>query len=129
MFFFFFQIPIPQDDGPDPVCPIAYTAEFVETMNYFRAVLASDERSKRALTLTERVISLNPANYTAWYFRRLCLVALGPDADWRVELVFCNDTAIAQQKNYQVWYHRQTVIGALTASASLVEEDMAPITV
>lgn len=59
-------VPVPQDDGPDPVCPIAYTADFVETMNYFRAILASDERSARALRLTNDVISKNPANYTAW---------------------------------------------------------------
>src|SRR5438045_2289658 len=58
--------PVPQDDGPDPVCPIAYTAEFKETMDYFRAILHRDERSPRALALTEHVIKINPANYTAW---------------------------------------------------------------
>jgi hypothetical protein len=42
-----------------------------ETMNYFRAILRKDERSSRALHLTTEVIKLNPANYTAWYFRRL----------------------------------------------------------
>ena len=58
--------PIEQDDGPDPVCPIAYTSKFKEVMGYFRAVMHADERSERALGLTKTVIDLNPANYTAW---------------------------------------------------------------
>lgn len=59
-------VPIEQDDGPDPVCPIAYTPAFKETMDYFRAILHKDERSARALELTRHVIDINPANYTAW---------------------------------------------------------------
>ena len=56
--------PIAQDDGPKPVVPIAYTDAFRESMDRFRAILAKDERSPRALELTSDVIALNPANYT-----------------------------------------------------------------
>ena len=31
-------LPIPQDDGPEPVCAIAYTEEYIEVMDLFRAV-------------------------------------------------------------------------------------------
>jgi len=38
----------------------------VETMDYFRAILAKDEHSARALALTAEAIKLNPSNYTVW---------------------------------------------------------------
>ena len=37
--------PIPQDDGPSPVCAIAYSSDFTKAMDYFRAILKADERS------------------------------------------------------------------------------------
>ncbi len=68
--------PIPQDDGPEPVCAIAYTPEFIEAHDYLRAVLKADERSERAFKITTVCLKMNPANYTVWHFRRKCLIAL-----------------------------------------------------
>jgi protein farnesyltransferase/geranylgeranyltransferase type-1 subunit alpha len=70
-------------------------------MDYFRAILNLDERSSRALALTEEVIVLNAANYTAWHFRRLCLEAL--KSDLKKEMAYVDRIANRNPKNYQLW--------------------------
>lgn len=97
--------PVPQDDGPHPVVPILYTPQFRQTMDYFRAILALDERSPRSLLLTQEVIMLNAGNYTVWHFRRLVLQALSSDL-WE-ELKFIEKIAESNYKNYQIWHHRR----------------------
>ena len=60
-------VPIPQDDGcANPLAAIAYSEQYSEAMSYLRAVMASSERSKRVLKLTEDIIKMNPAHYTVW---------------------------------------------------------------
>ncbi|KAK6161657.1 hypothetical protein DH2020_005038 [Rehmannia glutinosa] len=99
--------PVPQDDGPNPVVPIAYTDDFSETMDYFRAVYLADERSTRALQLTKEAISLNSGNYTVWQFRRLILEAL--NVELLEELHFVEQITRDNSKNYQIWHHRRWV--------------------
>lgn len=103
--------PIPQDDGPNPVVAINYTDEFRQLMDVFRAILAVDEMSERALALTSEVIEINPANYTAWHFRRRCLEALG--SDLYSELRFIEEKAYDNPKNYQIWFHRRAIVERL----------------
>ncbi|KAI5351698.1 hypothetical protein L3X38_004589 [Prunus dulcis] len=67
-------VPVEQDDGLNPVVPIAYKEEFIETMNYFRALYRVDERSSPALQLTTEAIKLNSRNYT---FFEICLGGVG----------------------------------------------------
>lgn len=71
--------PLPQDDGGlHPLAAIAYTDEYSEAMGYLRAVMAKNEFSERVLSLTEHIISMNPAHYTVWY---VCGSVLGRVSD------------------------------------------------
>lgn len=57
---------IAQDDTAHPLAAIAYPNEYAEAMGYLRAVMAKNEYSERVLSLTEDIISMNPAHYTVW---------------------------------------------------------------
>lgn len=111
--------PLPQNDGPNPVVPIAYKDDFTETMDLFRAVFHAQERSPRALSLTSHAISLNPGNYTVWQFRRVILEAL--NVDLLGELDFTQSISNGNSKNYQLWHHRRWVAEKLGASATSKE--------
>jgi len=100
--------PVLQDDGVNAPCQIAYTEEFKDVMNYFRAIVSRNEISERALQLTEDAIDQNPANYTAWYYRRVVLFGLNKDLT--EEVTYMNEMTEKNEKNYQMWYHRQAIL-------------------
>lgn len=105
--------PVPEfeSEALPPICHIAYSERFRETMDYFRAVLRSEEHSERALELSKEAILCNQSNYTAWHYRRECLVALhAPRERWEAELELVALVAEMNPKNYQLWYHRQAVV-------------------
>ncbi|KAH0285304.1 CaaX farnesyltransferase alpha subunit [Aureobasidium namibiae CBS 147.97] len=113
-------VPLPQDDGgPNPLAAIAYTDEYSEAMSYLRAIMAKNEMSERALSLTEDIIDMNAAHYTVWLYRSEILKAL--DSDLSQELDWLNETALAHQKNYQIWHHRQLVVDRLNSCAGEAE--------
>ncbi|TKA77603.1 hypothetical protein B0A55_03123 [Friedmanniomyces simplex] len=104
--------PLPTDEGGShPLAQIAYSADYEETMSYLRALMAANEFSPRALDLTEDLIDMNPAHYTVWLYRAQCLFAL--NSDLHEELEWLNETALAHQKNYQIWHHRNLVVDKL----------------
>ncbi|TKA27769.1 hypothetical protein B0A50_04870 [Salinomyces thailandicus] len=105
-------VPLPTDEGgPNPLAAIAYSDDYSETMSYLRAVMAAKEHSPRVLDLTEDLIDMNPAHYTVWLYRAETLFAL--HSDLRAELEWLNETALAHQKNYQIWHHRNLIVDRL----------------
>merc|ERR1712178_413800 len=109
--------PIPQDDGPHPVVQIAYSENFKDCYDYFRAIYEKHELSERAMELTDACIKFNPANYTVWEYRRQIVKELilsfkdevkQEDVDRELELVkfvVSNDS-----KNYHAWQHRISLL-------------------
>lgn len=77
-------------------------------MSYFRAIVHKHELSQRALDLTMDCITFSPSNYTVWQYRRQCLRALG--CDLVAELILMEDICLQCPKNYQIWFHRQSLI-------------------
>ena len=82
-------------------------------MDYFRAAYLKNEISERSLRLTERALKLNPANYTAWFYRRQCLMKLRSQSDLWKELDFLESISGDNPKNYQIWYHRRRIVQEL----------------
>lgn len=136
--------PIPQDDGPNPVCVIDYPESFVEVMGFLRAIMKKEERSERALELTAIALRFNPANYTTWWYRRQCLASLSnppPISHCPTDSKFTyyspelieKDLKLAQvlggpnPKNYQIWYHRRNLLERIlreNPSLNIVEEQL-----
>lgn len=115
--------PIEQDDGPRPVCAIAYPAEYARLMGFFRAVMASAERSPRVLELTAALAEHNAAHYTVWHVRRECLwaLALSDDSVLSDELRYSAEVARENPKNYQIWYHRRALVEKVGQAAAQAE--------
>ncbi len=92
-------------------------------------MLQLNEMSERAWDVTTDAIQVNPANYTAWHYRRLLINALHKDL--RSELEFLEEVGGDNPKNYQIWHHRRVMselIGPsvvpveLEATATIIQE-------
>lgn len=98
--------PLYVDDG-GKVVAIQYSHVHVQTLAYFRALIARNERSARMLRMTELMIMRNQADYTAWQVRWECILALGEEADLAYEFDFTHGIMRDNAKNYQLWNHRR----------------------
>ncbi|XP_037927411.1 protein farnesyltransferase/geranylgeranyltransferase type-1 subunit alpha [Teleopsis dalmanni] len=117
-------VPLEQDDGENPIVAIAYSSKFREVFDYFRAILAKQEKSLRALDLTSDALRLNTSNYTVWQYRREILNEL--KSDLKKELDYICEVIRENAKNYQVWHHRRVIVEMLNdASQELAVTQMA----
>ncbi|KAH9973756.1 hypothetical protein BGW80DRAFT_1437112 [Lactifluus volemus] len=104
-------VPIAQYENIQPLAPIFYSPEYKDATDYFRAIVKAGEKSSRVLQLTETIIRLNPAHYSAWQYRYETLIAIS--APLEPELVLTNALTKTSFKTYQVWHHRRLLLTAL----------------
>ncbi|OBZ67962.1 Protein farnesyltransferase/geranylgeranyltransferase type-1 subunit alpha [Grifola frondosa] len=97
----------------NPIAPIFYTEEYKDATDYFRGIVKSGETSSRVLELTEHIIRMNPAHYSAWQYRYKTLLALHSPLDEELRLM--DALAIQFLKTYQVWHHRRLLLTALNS--------------
>ncbi|ODQ82588.1 hypothetical protein BABINDRAFT_164359 [Babjeviella inositovora NRRL Y-12698] len=111
--------PLPISEENPQLCQILYKEEYKTTMGLLRALLAKKEYSERALALTERVIELIAAHYTVWQYRYH--IVLNINRSILEELDWCEEIALENLKNYQIWNYRQLLIEHLLSQGC--EED------
>ncbi|KAG6829053.1 hypothetical protein H0H87_012754 [Tephrocybe sp. NHM501043] len=120
--------PLAQYEDEKPIAPIFYSQEYKDATDYFRGIVKTGEKSQRVLELTEDIIRLNPAHYTAWSvvipylaFQHLHLTSiahrqyryetlLAINAPLDVELKLMDELAVLYLKTYQVWHHRRLLL-------------------
>ncbi|QSL66085.1 hypothetical protein MERGE_000458 [Pneumocystis wakefieldiae] len=100
--------PVFQDEGVDPIAPIAYPPYYSEAMAYIKAIMIKEEMSERAMRLTAYIINMNPAHYTIcyqlWHYRQFLMDMYG---DPSMELNFLAEVLEKDSKNYHAWSYRQ----------------------
>ncbi|KAJ6612684.1 protein prenylyltransferase [Mycena sp. CBHHK59/15] len=109
-------VPVPQYENTTPLAPIFYAEEYRDVTDYFRGIVKAGEKSARVLELTEHVIRLNPAHYSAWQYRYETLLEL--DAPLETELALMDELADKYLKTYQVWHHRRLLLGRTRGAAA-----------
>lgn len=73
--------------------------------------------TEEALEITEKALNLLASHYTAWCFRLDVVKHL--KRDLFDELDWCEEVALENEKNYQIWNYRQRVIELLLADETI----------
>ncbi|KAK6459189.1 geranylgeranyltransferase type I alpha subunit [Scheffersomyces xylosifermentans] len=96
------------------LCQILYDDEYKHTIGILLGLLQIREYSERALYLTEKALELLASHYTIWIYRYDILVHLNKDLF--EELDWCEQVALENEKNYQIWNYRQLIITRILAT-------------
>ena len=86
-------------------------------MTAFYLLIETGDTSHQAFELSEKVLNLNSASYTAWLWRRKCIINDLCVDHLLSELTFADSWCIRNPKNYQVWYHRRWLFERIQAIA------------
>lgn len=100
--------PIELDESDPQLCRILYSDEYKHTIGIVLALLRDKEYSERALEWTLRAIDLLASHYTLWSYRFDIVCAI--DHNLWDELEWCEQIALENEKNYQIWNYRQLII-------------------
>lgn len=73
-----------------------------------RSSLEKKAYTEEALALTEDALELLASHYTTWHYRFDIVTHL--QKDLFEELDWCEEIALENQKNYQIWNYRQRII-------------------
>lgn len=104
--------PINLNSNEPQLCQIMYDEEYKSTMGTLLALMQRKEYSRRALYLTELGIELLASHYTTWIYRFSILQNL-PNTNYYDELDWCEQVALDNEKNYQIWNYRQLIINEI----------------
>lgn len=86
-------------------------------MKDLRSALESKTYTEETLQLTEDALDLLASHYTTWHFRLAIIRHLKkPLLD---ELDWCEQVALENEKNYQIWNYRQNIIEDILADPSV----------
>lgn len=100
--------PLELNEEEPQLCKILYDDEYKEIMGLNLALLKKLEYSERALYMNSLGIRLLASHYTLWCYRYNLIKNLKKDL--YQELDWCEEIALDNEKNYQIWNYRQRVI-------------------
>lgn len=104
-------VPVDLNTEEPQLCQILYDEEYKSVMGVLLALLKKREYSERALELTQTGIDILASHYTIWNYRYNILLHLKKDL--LKELDWCEELALENEKNYQIWNYRQLIIGEI----------------
>ncbi|KAI3402655.1 RAM2 [Candida oxycetoniae] len=100
------------------LCQILYDKEFKDVMGILLALMKKQEYSHRAKHITELGIEKLASHYTIWIYRFKILGQLS-DTNYFEELDWCEQIALDNEKNYQIWNYRQLIINEIVSNKTI----------